>query len=582
MDPNRYYRYDIQGLRAIAVVSVIVFHSGFLPNGYLGVDVFLVISGFLITKIIYDNFKQDKYSIKVFYERRFRRIIPLVLLTGMVALVLGLIFMLPDDLENLSQSIIATNFFSNNILQYMTTRDYWDVGNDYKPMLHTWSLGIEEQFYLAFPFLFVILKSNKKYIFSTLLVITVISFLYFIFNSNQAFKFYMLPTRFFEISIGGLAALKMDKIIGNRWISGLSFFMLIFILVVELQLPNELEVIIVVICSVLLIAFNHPSSFVNKVLKNKMMVYIGAISFSLYMWHQVILAFFRYTITQKIGIVNFMLILGTTFLLSIISYHGVERYFRSKQNVSINTLLKFCVALFALINITCFVIYLKAGIIRDVPELGITTKDTKRGIHAKYNARIYDMDRNFKDTGKTKVLIIGHSFARDFANIILESRYADGVEISYSADPYKSKNMQAKTSKADIIFLSEYDKQSFISLKSQFNIDARKVWVIGTKRFGSNNGVVYNNRSPDYCNQRVEVDNQTLILNKQLANEWGSRYINLLSSILDNNGKVAVFTSDCKFISQDTRHLTRSGAKMFAGLLNLEKYLKVPHVISAP
>lgn len=151
MISSKGFRYDIQGLRAIAVIAVIIFHCGFLPNGYLGVDVFLVISGFLITKIIYADFLEDKYTVAVFYERRFRRIIPLVLLTVTVVLILGLLFMLPDDLENLSQSVIATNFFGNNVLQYLTVGDYWDVWNDYKPLLHTWSLGVEEQFYVIFP-----------------------------------------------------------------------------------------------------------------------------------------------------------------------------------------------------------------------------------------------------------------------------------------------------------------------------------------------------------------------------------------------------------------------------------------------
>src|SRR5690349_7687321 len=154
------FRKDIQGLRALAVIVVIIFHLGFLPNGYLGVDVFFVISGFLIIGIINKDFINGTYSIKDFYVRRFRRIIPLVLLTGLVALILGTYFMLPDDLENLSQSIIATNFFSNNILQLITVRNYWDIMNEYKPLMHTWSLGVEEQFYIVIPFLF--LFSSRK------------------------------------------------------------------------------------------------------------------------------------------------------------------------------------------------------------------------------------------------------------------------------------------------------------------------------------------------------------------------------------------------------------------------------------
>ena len=150
------YRNDIDGLRAIAVLAVIIFHFGFLPNGYLGVDVFFVISGYLITGIIYNELNENRFSMINFYLRRTRRIIPLALFISMVSLSIGVATMLPDDLENLAQSVASTNLFSNNILQAITTKNYWDVVNEYKPLMHTWSLGIEEQYYLFYPLLFLL------------------------------------------------------------------------------------------------------------------------------------------------------------------------------------------------------------------------------------------------------------------------------------------------------------------------------------------------------------------------------------------------------------------------------------------
>ena len=152
------YRKDIDGLRAIAILPVIFFHIGTLPSGYLGVDVFFVISGYLITGILYNSILSGNYSVVDFYLRRIRRILPLTLFVTFVALLVGTFIMLPDDLENLSQSVIATNLFSNNILQAITTRDYWDVVNEYKPLMHTWSLAIEEQYYFLYPFLFYLFK----------------------------------------------------------------------------------------------------------------------------------------------------------------------------------------------------------------------------------------------------------------------------------------------------------------------------------------------------------------------------------------------------------------------------------------
>ena len=156
------YRKDIDGLRAIAIIPVILFHLGYLANGYLGVDVFFVISGYLITGLVYNEVEENKFSILKFYERRIRRIFPLVLFTTAIAFILGLIFMLPDDLENLCQSVFASNFSANNILMKITSADYWAVKNDYKPLMHTWSLGIEEQFYMLYPLIFFFLKGDKK------------------------------------------------------------------------------------------------------------------------------------------------------------------------------------------------------------------------------------------------------------------------------------------------------------------------------------------------------------------------------------------------------------------------------------
>ena len=149
------YRKDIDGLRAIAVAAVIVFHLGFAATGFLGVDVFFVISGYLITGIVLDDIARGRFTFADFYRRRVRRILPLSLITSLVALLLGTLVMLPDDLENLAQSVVATNLFSNNILQAITTRNYWDIVNEYKPLMHTWSLGVEEQFYLFWPLILI-------------------------------------------------------------------------------------------------------------------------------------------------------------------------------------------------------------------------------------------------------------------------------------------------------------------------------------------------------------------------------------------------------------------------------------------
>ena len=203
------YRKDIDGLRAIAVMAVILFHFGYLPFGYLGVDVFFVISGYLITKIAYREALDNKFSILNFYLRRIRRIIPLVLFTLLFTLIFGIMVMLPEDLENLSESIMATNFFANNVLLLITTGNYWDTVNEFKPLMHTWSLGVEEQFYFIFPIIFLFLSGKRnKWILPVLIFLTTISVFLFVFSSsNSASKFYLIQFRFFELSIGGIGAI---------------------------------------------------------------------------------------------------------------------------------------------------------------------------------------------------------------------------------------------------------------------------------------------------------------------------------------------------------------------------------------
>lgn len=279
------YRKDIDGLRAYAVLAVVLFHFGYLPNGFLGVDVFFVISGYLITGIIYGKILQNDFSIKDFYIRRTKRIIPLVSFICIVSLILGMLFMLPDDFENLAQSIVATNFFNNNTLQVITTKNYWDVINEFKPLMHTWSLAIEEQYYLFYPFLLVfIAKFRVKLLLPILTVLTFLSIGLFFSPLQNYYKFYLLPFRFFELSIGGIAAIILNgKIIKHKFPTALTIA-LIVILCFDLEFLNKelaLFITVIITCGII-ISDNALNKFSSLLLENKLMCFIGKISFSFY------------------------------------------------------------------------------------------------------------------------------------------------------------------------------------------------------------------------------------------------------------------------------------------------------------
>ena len=147
-----HYRPEIDGLRAVSVIPVIFFHAGleFFKGGFLGVDIFFVISGYLITLIILNDLDKGNFSLSKFYERRARRILPALFFVICCCVPFAYFWMLPDPLENFGQSVFATIFFANNVLLWMTS-GYWDLASEFKPLIHTWSLAVEEQFYIVFP-----------------------------------------------------------------------------------------------------------------------------------------------------------------------------------------------------------------------------------------------------------------------------------------------------------------------------------------------------------------------------------------------------------------------------------------------
>ena len=520
------YRKDIDGLRAIAVLAVIAFHFGFLPNGYLGVDVFFVISGFLITNIIYNESLEGKFSVKKFYLRRIRRIIPLVFFISIVAIVLGIFTMVPNSLENLAQSIIATNLFSNNILQAIITRNYWDVVNEFKPMMHTWSLGIEEQYYLFYPFIFMFLISIKRvrWILPILIILTILSAILFFMPYQPHVIFFYLPFRFFELSIGGIAAVLLKKRLVDIKFSYLFIVILVGLLLInDAILPGSVSLCLTVIISCLIIVSANNDAVSSFMLKNKLLVWTGVISFSLYMWHQLALSYTRILFIHEFSFIQIIVLLGLIFGLSVFTYHFVEQPFRNKTKVGDKKLFAILIPTFLIIMSSSFFIYSKAGVLKDVPELDIYKSNITRGMHAKYNHKIHALNKDFETATKTKVLIFGDSFARDWANVLLESKYADAIEISYAND-YNV--MLSRLTSADVVFLAFSRLEMYkTTLPLPDKNDLPKIWYVGLKNFGIDNGVFYNYRGDGYYLQRTSMQSGFLENNELLKQQLGGQYI---------------------------------------------------------
>ncbi|MFA7156732.1 MAG: acyltransferase family protein [Bacilli bacterium] len=334
------YRPEIDGLRAVAVIPVILFHMGvsWLPGGFLGVDVFFVISGYLITLIVLKDCQCGIFSFKRFWLRRVRRILPVLIVMVLVSFMVGYSTLYRPDINNLGLQGLAALLSMANISHWLLAGNYWGTNAESSPFLHTWSLSVEEQFYFLFPIIIIfLLKYCKKYITQVLSFFIFISLSIFIYGSkaHPPATFYLLPTRAWELGSGCLLAVLNVKYGSNFFFNNffLAFLGLFFILISFLFVSGESGIsylfVAPVIGSTFIIGFtNNKKNFVHILLSIPIIVYIGKISYSLYIWHWPILIFFS-NISLKYNLkFSFLTKIFFIISISIISYYVIERYTR--------------------------------------------------------------------------------------------------------------------------------------------------------------------------------------------------------------------------------------------------------------
>ena len=598
-----YRRNDLDLLKGIAILAVVLYHMGVSRSGYLGVDVFFVINGYLIIPNMVNAIGAEKFKYLSFLEKRIVRLLPLMLLASLVSLFVGYWGMLPDDYENLSESVIATNFFSNNILASITTKNYWNIANEYRALMHTWYIGVLFEFYLLCPILVMLVKglSKKfhfaydKYVVMTIITFTVVSVLLYLNPSvNPGNRFYLLYYRFFELSSGGLVGLwivnhRRGKLYSNGLLSGIGFVILSLIIfagiiniggstarynivsgtayVGKSFISQNILLLMTVLMTIFILASDNMQSRIIKWLANKRIVCIlGLMSYSIFIWHQPILAFYRYFYSNVITLQFLILYFIAVIVLSYITYLFVEK------NVKVCTRTRIVLLLtFLLTNGIASAIYAHAGVVRDVPELDIRMDNAHRQMHAQYVDRIYDYNADFPiDNAKINVLVVGNSYARDWANVLLESEMANKINLSYI---YRfNRRYVERIKQADYVFVFNWKHNvPYYVWENVKNL--KRVWGIGTKSFGECNGIIYKNRhKANYYQQTININPNFLILNRQMKEEWTGNYIDLLGlSVVNGKGLVRVFSKDGKFLSQDTNHLTINGAKFFAEIIDFKK-----------
>lgn len=338
------YRPDIDGLRAIAVLAVVLYHYGIggINGGFVGVDIFFVISGFLITGIIHKEITRGDFSFSGFYERRIRRIFPALFAMLLVTLFVAAWLLLPSDLVRLGNSAIATLLFGSNLL-FWRKSSYFDISSEYNPLLHTWSLAVEEQFYIGLPILLILLQRyGKGWLKAVLFVCTIVSFALCVWMQalRPSATFFLLPFRAWELLLGGLLAVGVVPPIVSRPLretfSGLALVALLWSLTwikAGPAFPGWQAAIPVLATAVLLHAGTYGDSQVKRLLSLRPLVFVGLISYSLYLWHWPLLVFVRY----RNGMAPLepdlsWLLLAVALLLAIASYRWVETPFRRSKN----------------------------------------------------------------------------------------------------------------------------------------------------------------------------------------------------------------------------------------------------------
>jgi peptidoglycan/LPS O-acetylase OafA/YrhL len=336
------YRSDIDGLRAIAVLVVVIFHTGIqtFSGGYVGVDIFFVISGYLITTIIVREIEKGEFSIAKFYERRCRRILPALVVVVIFSLVLGFVLFHPSHLIKLGKSAIATALFSSNFYFYHES-GYFETASKLKPLLHTWSLAVEEQYYIFFPLLLLfIAKSYSKQYARWLIILTLLSLVICVLGTSYSpsATFYLIPTRTWELLLGSLLAINVFPLIKNQRICDLlSVFGLIliscsiFFYTSDTAFPGMAAIVPTVGAGLIIYSGIATESLVGKLLSFKPLVFIGLISYSLYLWHWPILAYAKYYSIQEISNANLSILLCVIFMVSVFSWRYIERPFRKKE-----------------------------------------------------------------------------------------------------------------------------------------------------------------------------------------------------------------------------------------------------------
>jgi peptidoglycan/LPS O-acetylase OafA/YrhL len=428
---TRTYRADVDGLRGVAIVLVLLFHgTKICPGGFIGVDVFFTISGFLITGLLLDE-QQRRGGVRVvdFWIRRIRRLLPAATLMVLATLVAGFVIMFPEDYDALAKSAVAQQLFSSNVY-FWRKSGYFDSSAELKPLLHTWSLAVEEQFYVAYPLLLMLLGRLPRHVMAaSLLILAAISLGISDWGvrAYPQMAFYLLPSRAWEILLGGLICFAPPRLNTRaaNLLAGIGLLGILFsawAFNTQTPFPGRAVLLPCVGTALLIYANSWTKTWAARVLETQPLVFVGLISYSLYHWHWPLLSFLAYLrCGTSLDNVSSGVALALSVVLAVISWRYVETPFRRKDMFpEANRLLIAAAAAVSMVLVASAAIVMRHGVPERIRPQAIAYASTKQRDSRAWppqNVTIEEiktgrLPRFGAETGDITCLVWGDSHAR--------------------------------------------------------------------------------------------------------------------------------------------------------------------------
>ena len=606
----KHYRWDIQGLRAIAVLAVVLFHinPALLPGGYIGVDIFFVISGYLIMGFIWRDLKQEKFTLLNFYTKRVYRLFPALFVTVLLSSIAAYFILLPNESEIYLKSMVSTLFYFSNFYFY-TEANYFNDAMAFYPLLHTWSLSVEEQFYMLFPLILMFIYRKKmKYVLSILLLLGLLSLILsqWYVNEDASFAFFSSPTRFFQFIVGGLIAIylqghkvaKRGSDIGVIVGLGIIFYTLYFYS--EKTLFPGVNALLPSLGAGLVMYFGINAGYTKLFLENKLINLIGNASYSIYLWHWPLLVFYKLKFSPSLSTKEQLALLLISIFLGILSWYFIENKFRktNMRNVSLRPIVKVMAIsfLFVILNVIIFKYYPSKTLRyqeKAAQYLEFNTDTFRAGtcfLTSKYNdVKFYDKDKCITYTeGKKNYLLLGDSHAAHYYSALATMMHTDETLTQVTASGcvplLKTRGARRCTGLNDWAYNTLIQEKHFnvILLSANWRIVDKKDFQDSLKRLAKyTDKLVVLGPSLEYkqslprllLNLKKNEDSSQLYktasaydklslidrLIKNYVTANGIKYVSVLDTLCDKKGCRSI-TDDGTPINFDNGHLTHEGA----------------------